>query len=424
VSPEPVVPPILIHDRIEANRRKTRFLQVIFPVAVFPAVLYASSYLMSVFAMAGTMVVSPASGSELDLAVRLTVAGLASVALVAAATMLVIKKSSTLMLRLTGARPIRPDGREEPVLVRVVENLCIGSGIPKPRVAVIESAAINAYSTGLDPETSTLVVTRGVLNALDRQELEGVVAQELSQIGNEEVRLGTMMAAVVTLLWLPYLILRRAYRVIHRSNPKIAVGCLILVGLWIGGPIAFSIVAGFELGVEMMRGAGPASTGVADGNPMIGVALIATMSIALYAFLGAPVLGLLIHRAVSREREHLADADAALLTRYPPGLARALTKIGVAGNATLDTEPSIAHLWIADPLSRGEGRRPGLWSLHPPIGERIAILSRMGGTDPAMLEKAEADGLRYWRRRSSLLALDRVIEESTSGCAGFRCRTC
>jgi heat shock protein HtpX len=396
VPPESVAPPILIHDRIESNRRKTGVLQLVFPVAVFPAVLYTTSYFMSVFAMAGTMAVSPVSDSSTDLALRLTTAGLAAVAFVAAVTILAYKKASTLMLRLTGARTLDIDGSEEPVLARVVENLCIGSGISPPRIAVIESAATNAYSTGLSPQTSTLVVTRGLLNALDRQELEGVVAQELSQIINEDVRLGTMMAAVVTLLWLPYLVLRRVYRAIHRRNPKLGLGCLVLFGLWIGGPLAFSIITGVELGMEMMRDAGPAQAGM-DANPMMGVALIATMSIALYAFVGAPVLGLLIHRAVSREREHLADADAALLTRYPPGLTRALAKIAVAGNAALDTEPSLAHLWIADPLSRSDDRSPSLWSLHPPIEARIAILTRMGGTDPAMLARAESDGLRYWQ---------------------------
>jgi heat shock protein HtpX len=397
MSTEFVAAPILIHDRIAANRGRTLLLEVVFALAILPTFLHATSYLTLVFGMATMGMEDPVLGARGLAEPRLAILGLAALALVVTTTYLVHRYSTALVLKLTGARLLDPNAGEEPVLSRIIENLCIGSGIPRPRLAVIESTAANAYSTGMDPETATLVVTRGLLTLLDRHELEGVVAQELSQIGNEDVRLGTLMATVVTVMWLPYLILRRVFRAMNRLSPKLAAGFLVGFLLWIVLPMLVLIFIGFGLGFEMMltREAGPDGTSV--GGLMEGLALIALMLVGVYTLIGGPVIGLLLRRAVSRERAFLADADAALLTRYPPGLACALTKIGSAGNASVDAEPSIAHLWIVDP--RAGSRSPWLrfLSMHPALDERIETLSRMGKTTPSMLEKAAMDGARYSR---------------------------
>jgi heat shock protein HtpX len=390
--------PILIHDRIEANRRKSRLLLLVFPIAILPAFLYATQYFMAFFAMA-TMGMGSPPQSGVPIA-RLAISGVIAIAFVVAVTALVHRHAATLVLRLTGARVLDPEAQAETTLSRIVENLCIGAGMPRPRLAVIDSPAANAYSTGREPEASTLVVTRGLLTLLDRRELEGVIAQELSQIANEDVRLGTVMATFVTVLWLPYLILRRLFRALSRSNSKLGTGCMIAFLLWFGLPIVYVVVAGLWIAIEMMTGSGASGTVVAgtnaySENPMEGLVLLGAMLLALYAFVGGPLIALLIRRAVSREREFLADADAALLTRYPPGLARALTKIGTADNATLNTEPSIAHLWIVDPLPGGRRPWSEIWGIHPSLDERIETLSRMGGTTPPMLEEAAAEAAQY-----------------------------
>lgn len=392
--------PILIHDRIDANRRRTRWLQGVLGLACLPACLYVMTYFMSSFVMASVMMVpSSAAAGEIPI-VRMTIAALVTVAFVVAVTAFLYTRSAALVLRLTGARVLERGGtEEEEELARIVENLCIGSGLPRPRLAVIESTGANAYSTGVDPEGSTLVVTRGLLNLMDRQELEGVVAQELSQIGNEDVRLGTVTATTVAVLWLPYLLLGMLFRAMSRLNPRLGTGCMLAFIFVFVVPTVFSVVVGLGLGMEMIRGSGP----IADEyeNPMMaGIALISVILLAAYGFAGAPVIGLFIRRAISREREFLADADAALLTRYPPGLARALTKMRAVGVAVVNTQPSIAHLWIVDPGGGGRGSWSRFWSVHPPLDDRIETLSRMGGTTPSMLEEAEADAVRY--RRSVL----------------------
>jgi heat shock protein HtpX len=371
--------PILIYDRIDSNRRRTRLLQGVLPLAILPWALYVVQYLMASIAMGSMMAVSTGVGAPEENLSPLFVSGAAAIGLVVAATVLVYRTSASLLLRLTGARFLAGD--EEPLLSRVVENLCIGSGIPRPRLAVIESAAANAYSTGLSPESSTLVVTRGLLELLDHRELEGVVAQELSQIGNEDVRLGTIMAAAVTMLWLPYLLVRRVFRKLRRSGSRLGMLVVGVVVLQLGGSIAFAIVAGLGSGLTMLLGSAE-SNAFAEVDPMLGIVLISAMLIGLYALVGAPVVGMLIRRADSRAREFRADADAALLTRYPPGLARALSKMKAADNSMSNAEPSIAHLWIVDPLPGNRSLWSRIWSIHPPLAERIEVLSRMGGVTP------------------------------------------
>jgi heat shock protein HtpX len=222
--------------------------------------------------------------------------------------------------------------KDSPILFRTVENLCIGAGIPMPKVYIIEDSAINAFSTGRDLKHSVICVTTGCLERLNKVELEGVVAHELSHIRNYDIRL---MAIVVILVGLVVLL-----------------ADFFMRSLWFG--------AGREKN---------------ERDNSQGIFLLIGIVFALLS----PLIATLIQLSVSRKREFLADASGALLTRYPEGLASALEKIEV------DTEPleaannATAHLYIANPF---KGKIQGSWfshlfDTHPPIEERIKILRSM-----------------------------------------------
>ena len=208
------------------------------------------------------------------------------------------------------------------------------------------------------------------------------MAQELSQIGNGDVRLGTVLATVMTIMLLPYLIGARIIKTLLQANRGSGLGCLFVPFLFFIVMVLASAVIGLFLISEI-------------SDPTQRLFFMLVMFLPLYALFIGPAIAYLLRSAISREREFLADADAALLTRYPPGLACALAKLGVPGNATIETQPSISHLWIVDPRTPRPTTRTGLFATHPPIGERIEALSRMGGLTPEMLEAADADGRKY-----------------------------
>jgi heat shock protein HtpX len=370
--------PILIYDRIDSNRRKTRWLLAGFVMASVPIFLFIAHNITGIVAM--SIFMQAASSPESAIAPIIGISTGIAVLLLGVATELLYRYSSRLVLRLTVARPLDPE--EEPTLVRTVENLCIGAGLPMPQLAIVESRATNVYSTGLEPDKATLVVTRGLLEALDRRELEGVVAQELSQIGNGDVRLGTVLATVMTIMLLPYLIGARVIKALFRANRGRGIGCLLFPLLFFVVMIAFSAVFGLFLISDI-------------SDPTERLLFMLAMFLPLYALFIGPAIAYMLRSAVSREREFLADADAVLLTRYPPGLAQALAKIAVPGNAAIATQPSISHLWIVDPRKPKSTPRTGLFATHPPIRERIEALSRMGGSTPEMLAAAEAAGNLY-----------------------------
>ena len=244
---------------------------------------------------------------------------------------------SAVVLRQTRARPVTHE--EEPRLHNVVEGLALAAGTPKPAVYVVPEAAPNAYATGRDPEHASVAVTQGLLDMMDRVELEGVVAHEMSHVRDHDILVGTIVATLVgTVVLLAEFMLRWMF--------------------WGGG---FG---------------GRGRDGNRDGGE--GFALLAVVGIALavVAIIAAPIIQL----AMSRRREFLADAQGAMLTRYPPGLASALKKLAadhtpmrVANNAT-------GHLWLNQP-SRVHGEANHWWenlfSTHPPIEERIRLLEEM-----------------------------------------------
>ena len=236
--------------------------------------------------------------------------------------------SDKMILALHGAHPI--EKRDNPELYRIVENLSITMGLPMPRLFMVPSGALNAFATGRDPEHGVVAVTSTLLQTLDKSELEGVLAHEMSHIGNRDTLVSTVVAILVgfVVLLSDWFLRISFYGGGRRSNNRNGGGGSILV------------VLGF-----------------------------------VFALL-APLAAQLIQLAVSRRREFLADATGALTTRYPEGLARALEKISMAP-AIERSSNATAHLYIASPLIVRGGKVSWftkLFMTHPPIEERLAAL--------------------------------------------------
>ncbi len=236
--------------------------------------------------------------------------------------------SDKIVLAMTRAKPI--EKKDNPELYRIVENLCIAAGLPLPKICIIEEQQPNAFATGRDQNHAVVAVTRGLLEKLERTELEGVIAHELSHIGNKDMLLGTMVV--------------------------ILVGIIAMLSNW------FLRISFF--------GGGRRSR---DSGGVIFVIL------GISAAILAPVAATLIKLAISRKREFLADASGALLTRYPEGLAKALEKISADPNPMRIASNSTAHLFIASPF-RGKQTKSWFTKLfltHPPVEKRIKALRGM-----------------------------------------------
>ena len=284
-----------------------------------------------------------------------------------------------LMRLATGARRV---GCEiEPELWRVVENLCIGAGLPMPELYIVDSAAPNAFATGRNPSHASLTVTRGLLTLLDRRELEGVIAHELAHIGNQDTRLSTTLAAVVSTLRIPLTIVTGIYRGLAAIN--VVIGILFLLAAF-GFAGVMSLMS--VLSIEYLSSS-DVPRWIIWRQEFVTVA-------PSFVLVGAPALGLLIRVAVARQREFLADADAVVLTRDPEALALALAKIDAwSGPRTMNVGPSAAHLCITDPLPRDAPWWDTILPCHPAIKDRIELLSRMGnGLSASALNLATTAG--------------------------------
>jgi heat shock protein HtpX len=231
-------------------------------------------------------------------------------------------------------------------LDNVVEEMAIAAGLPKPPVYIVPDPDPNAFATGRGPGQSSIAVTRGLLDALDREELQGVISHEMSHIRNLDVRLMTIVAALVGGVALLSDWARR--------------------GMWWGG------------GRSRRRD---------DGGGGGGIAGIVFFAVWIVAIILAPVLAQLLAMMVSRQREYLADASGAELTRNPIGLAHALEKIDAAVAPTRAINRGSAHLCIADPMGRRLNLQEGSWAdafaSHPPMAARIAALRAMAFEKPA-----------------------------------------
>lgn len=237
--------------------------------------------------------------------------------------------SGNITLAISRAKPVDREANQD--LYQLVENLAITAGLPTPKIYIIDDTAPNAFATGRDPRHAVVVFTTGILQKLNKTELEGVVAHELSHIGNYDIRLMTLVVVLV--------------------------GVLTLLADWF---LRFSFFGGRSR----------------ERNQAQVIFMIAGIVLALLS----PIIAILIQLAISRKREYLADASGTLLTRYPEGLASALEKISA------DTEPleiankATAHLYIANPLKNrhdGVGWFAGLFATHPPVADRIKRLREM-----------------------------------------------
>ncbi|HWC70149.1 MAG TPA: M48 family metalloprotease [Actinomycetota bacterium] len=240
-----------------------------------------------------------------------------------------------LVLASSRAREVTAD--EEPRLHNLVEGLAIAAGIPKPRIYVVPEQAPNAFATGRDPEHASIAVTQGLVATMNRVELEGVIGHEIAHVLDRDMLLGTIVATLV--------------------------GAVVLMS-------EFLMRTWFWGGLGGRRGSDN------NGGP---VALI-FFAVGFALMVLAPIAGEIIKRAVSRNREFLADAQGAMLTRYPPGLASALRKIAASPTAMHSANNATAHLWLNTP-SRFQGDKMGplekLFQTHPPIQERIQRLEEM-----------------------------------------------
>jgi heat shock protein HtpX len=235
--------------------------------------------------------------------------------------------SDKIVLAMSSAKEIDHNSNRE--IYHIVENLCITAGLPLPKIYIIEDSAMNAFATGRDPQHGVICFTTGIISRLEKKELEGVIAHELSHIGNRDILLSTVIVVMV--------------------------GFVTLLADWFRHWAFFG-----------RRG---------SNNEGGGDLRLILMIVAIVLSILAPIAGVLMQLAISRKREFLADADGALLTRYPEGLASALEKISG------DTEPleaanrATAHLFIANPF---KGKKVSkLFMTHPPIEERVKALRGM-----------------------------------------------
>ncbi len=296
-------------DRIGVNRRNSVFLILVF--LVFVLVL---GYVIG-YAWIGDPV-----GALFGLAIAFalgTISGLVS-----------YYAGDKMVLAASRAREITHE--DAPRLFNVVEEMAIAGGLPMPKVYIIEDTAPNAFATGRDPEHASVAVTSGLLKKLNRDELQGVIAHEMSHVGNFDIRYAMLVGMLV--------------------GTTVLISDFFLRGLWFG--------------------AGRRREG--GGQAQIIMIIVAVVLAVL-----APIFARLLQLSISRQREYLADATAVKFTRNPKGLADALQKISGDREVLEAANRATAHLYIVNPIKRFEKRAKGLFSTHPPIEERIQILRSM-----------------------------------------------
>ena len=374
--PETAPRRVVVFDRIDSNRRATLLLSGISGLAMIPVVAGLSPYLafwVVLYLLPGLSVFMQDASKGITAYVVLIVS--IPLILVAGAIYLQYRYADRITLRMARAQPLARDrGRR---LWDTVVGLCIGTGLPLPKVYVVETEVPNAFSVGLTPDRSSIVVTRGLLSLLTPQELEGVLAHEISHIGNQDIRLNTTVAAMGAILRLPFRLLTAPIRFLFHVHWLLGAGALFFVGQM------------FLLSFHFARG--DSSFDELDPTGQMRTLALVQIGVMLYAFFVAPLIGLLFPLAISRQRELLADGDAARLTLNPPSLARALAKITGGGNGPMKGSHAMAHLYIVDPP--GAVWWKGILSTHPPVGERIELLAGMGdGIIPDVAEGREPVG--------------------------------
>lgn len=291
-----------MYNQIAANKRKTWLL-----------ILLVSGLMIGLFALFGYIF-------EINVWAAIMVGS--AVALVHSLVSYFL--ADRVALSVSGAKPVAK--QDAPELYNLVENLCLANGQPTPKIYIIPDDSPNAFATGRDPEHASITFTSGILRLLDKQELQGVAAHELSHVKNYDIRVMTIVVVLVGVIMLTANVFVRSLR--FRGNDK-------------RDSFAIFALLGF---------------------------LLALLS---------PVFAKLIQLAISRQREYLADASGALLTRYPEGLAQALEKLEAVDKPLATANEATAHLFITNPFGRRGRGLAQLMSTHPPLEKRIARLRSM-----------------------------------------------
>jgi heat shock protein HtpX len=246
------------------------------------------------------------------------------------------------VLSSAGAQPVPENDPKYQTLLNVVDEMTIASGLPRPKIYVVPDPDPNAFATGKDPEHSYIAVTEGLLANLNREELQGVIAHEMSHVKNYDIRVMTVIAALI--------------------------GAIFLFSDGASRAMRFGMLGGGRKSRSSRGGM---------GGPIALILLV----VWIIAVILAPIISQMLAMAVSRQREYLADASGAELTRNPLGLAKALEKLEAAAKPTQSIKKGSAHMCIVDPLGRRmnlkEGRAADLFATHPPISRRITLLKAM-----------------------------------------------
>ncbi len=296
-----------MYEQIASNKRKSFFL-----ILFFLCLVFALSWLFGELTNLGP------SG--------LILAGIIAVVM----TFGSYYSSDKIVLAISRARPVKK--KDYPHLYNVVEGLAIAAGLPKPRCYLIDDTAPNAFASGRNPKNSVIVVTSGLLDKLNRAELEGVIAHEMAHIKNYDILVMTLAVVMV--------------------------GVVALLSDW--------ILRTFLWGGTRRRSS-------KEGGNAGAIIVVVGLILAIFS----PFIAQLIRLAVSRKREFLADANGAFLTRYPPGLASALKKLAADKEPLEAANKATAHLYIINPLKGAKGAVNKLFSTHPATEERVAALEKM-----------------------------------------------
>jgi heat shock protein HtpX len=313
-------------DLIAENKRNSVLLVLIFCLFVVAVIMALCLGITAFF--------SPALVANLNWTEGLILGGGAAIFAFLLA-LLGYYQGDQFILSVSGAREIQH--RDNPALFNVVEEMAIAAGIPMPKVYVIDDPAPNAFATGRDPQHAAVTVTTGLLNMMNRDELQGVIAHEMSHIRNYDIRLMMLMAVLV--------------------------GTVVMLS-----DFFWQIIGNVR---------GGSSSGSKDDGKGNAILVIALLVFAILLSIIAPILAQLIQLAVSRQREYLADASGVELTRNPLGLASALRKIDHDQHTLESANRGIAHLFIANPIKKFEDRGSSIWASHPPTGDRVRRLEAL-----------------------------------------------
>jgi heat shock protein HtpX len=309
------------YQQISANRRQSIFL-----VFILTALLAVFGFVIG-FALSGYW-----QGGVVALVIAILISlGLSSLS---------YYSGDSLVLSVSGAREVNEQAA--PQLMNVVQELSIAANIPMPKVYIINDTAPNAFATGRDPQHASVAITEGLLQKLDREELQGVIGHELSHVRNYDTRFELLVATLV-------------------------------------GSIA--LLADFFLRFTFWGGVGGRRGRSSDSEGGGGLVLI-MFAVGLVLAIIAPIVGAFVQMAVSRQREYLADASSVELTRNPYGLERALAKIASDKEVLEVANRATQHLYFVNPIKKWEARSGGLMQTHPPIVDRINRLRALTGEGP------------------------------------------